>query len=382
MDIMLQTTQDSLYCLRQTSATFMRIFDDKKFRSYHPCPGLLKRHNPFYIPGMPSWRKNDLAHCLHHHEFCASCLKAEEQGLWRDRRTPRHCAGCKEPHGSALFLPKDIEQHDRNSRRLYCIGHIGEITLCDHKSNVPTTWWDIERHIQGSRLHNIPYFARERYKVACTDRSHEPANSQGHRQNWADGSPFPRMIISIPPPQSCALPKFKMNLGWDLPLLDIDLWKTPSLETIRETLSSLVVDALCNHRLCPHVSAGEEIRAFIQSGICKCFAYPGRSDTNNNRLYSLPDCKCKRQRTLKCRHCDAKYTWYFFRGRITLSYRRCAAWVDKPSDPAWIANLDERSYRDELFTEANRHVLWCDTPGCRTGTRRRWEELVKEGHGA
>lgn len=35
------------------------------------------------------------------------------------------------------------------------------------------------------------------------------------------------------------------------------------------------------------------------------------------------------------------------------------------------------SYRDDVLNEDSRHVLWCESPGCATGTGSRWEHLVK-----
>ncbi|KAK7402826.1 hypothetical protein QQX98_011418 [Neonectria punicea] len=138
-----------------------------------------------------------------------------------------------------------------------------------------------------------------------------------------------------------------MTIGWDLPLLDIDSKNAPTTEAIRETVANLVGGAFYNYKPCKHTTDGKQIRAFARSGICEWFKQPGNTRSPEDMW------PCDRQRYLDCTECGAIYAWYLVAGRITLTYRG-------------------------IFNENNRHLLWCDSPGCATGRGPRWEDMVKE----
>lgn len=389
MRIMNHASEDSKYFLRQTSAPIMRLFDDNLFADFHSLRQDLQLEEPhmrYDVIGMPSRYQNRIADCFHHHEFRAACLRAEKEGKLQIRlaalHIKRHCDGCNIHHESFFVLPEDIERQKLDSGELHCFGRIGQITLCDHNTSAPIAWQDIDQSLRRSAVqYPGSNFTTNIFEATCTDLSHEPVNAQRHSGNWSIGSAFPRIAVksltgwvAYPSLQISSL-----DLGWDLPLLDIDSWMTPSLDVIRQTLSTSVMSALFNHKICPHISASNKLRDFVQSGICECFTYPNPSSfTVKDYKHSLPGCKCGRKKRLKCRHCDAVYTWYFTRGRIILSYRRCYERIKGPTSYGWMAALDEQSYKDGLLTDADKHVLWCDSTSCRTGPRRRWEELVWE----
>jgi hypothetical protein len=118
------------------------------------------------------------------------------------------------------------------------------------------------------------------------------------------------------------------------------------------------------------------LRSFITSGICECFTQPG------HRLHPFskdqqPDCFCDRQRYLTCKDCGAACAWFLDAGRLGLSYRYI--WdIDEPTSASWLAFLDQDSYRDRLFKEDTRNVLWCDSPQCVVANGRRWEAMIKQ----
>jgi hypothetical protein len=169
-------------------------------------------------------------------------------------------------------------------------------------------------------------------------------------------------------------PVYQIGYGWDLPLLEINAWfLDPTVSAVRRALSNLVAGgALDNHRLCPHVTAEKEMQEFIQASICKCFI--------RRRHFKYEDrfgtCECQRQVNLQCPVCGAVYTWLRYGGQVLLSFRYIWT-VQRPTSPGWL-NLVDKSSIERLFTPDNRHILWCDTPSCRTNTRGRWEALVKE----
>lgn len=206
------------------------------------------------------------------------------------------------------------------------------------------------------------------YESACTHRSHERVPDESAPDDYPSlGSPFPRLVAYTDAWEGF---QFFIGYAWDLPLLRIDPSDRPTLSMLRQALSNVVVSALRHQRLCPHISADKEIREFVQSGTCNCFTHRGISPA------SRPGCECERQDTLECHVCGATYKWLFNGEYMVLSYRY--AWrIHRPTSPGWLCLLDQE-FRDRVFTEDTRHVLWCDTPRCRTNTGRRWESLVKE----
>lgn len=192
-----------------------------------------------------------------------------------------------------------------------------------------------------------------------------------------------------PPPPADSHTTIK--IGWDLPLLDIDSRDPPSLEGIRDTLQQLIVGgALRNHKTCPHMADGKALSEFISAAVCDCFRKPGRSKTPDIGLFEGTPCECSRhwngcarsrKQFLTCEGCGALYTWALTSGRITLIYRY--SWsVYKPTSPAWLSLLDDLPTLAGIFHEKNKHIFWCDSPGCATGRDMGlWQDMVKEEMG-
>lgn len=371
IEIMLQVMgylpASSLYCLRQTSTRFMLLFGTKELDKFHQVYGAFSVYTGFNMDVLSAAEKNAVANSLHHEKYCASCLAAEESGALESRlemlRRLRHCDGCNRLHASALFLPEGQEEDGAGSG-LQCIGRLGHITLCNHRSCRPTTWRDVCQDVTPSRCRTT------RHSLVCTNQSHQPESDSRHVYYFA-GSAFPRLIAQ----DSAVHPSvFQIGYGWDLPLLKIgdDYIFFPTVASIQRALSEVVLNAFNEHKLCPHISADKEIQTFIQRGICKCFS--SRSLILPYSEHNL--CKCQRQATLECRICGAVYTWHMGASHVILSFRY--VWhIQRPTSPGWLGLIDQE-FKKKLFTKENQNVLWCETPNCRTNTRGRWEALVKE----
>lgn len=359
--IMSYLPASSLYCLRQTSITFMVLFDTRQFERFHKESGPSSHRMAFNVEILYAAEKSDIANSLNHEMFCNPCLAAEANGTVAERlavlRSLRHCDGCNRLHANALFFSEDQDRPDGNSGGLLCIGRRGHITLCNSHPCKPITWQDIESHVQ--------HYTYTKYTYACADRSHQPEWEYNDRF-YSGGSPFPRLFAQ----RRLNLPSvFEIGYGWDLPLLQIDHYEDPDLASVRKTLSTLVLNAFCTNRLCPHISADKEIQDFIQSGICICFT----RYTDISTFDIFKGCDCGRQITLNCQVCGATYVWLRFMGQVILSLRYL--WhIQKPTSPGWLSLL----CKEKLVTQENHHVLWCETPSCRTNKRPRWEALVKE----
>jgi hypothetical protein len=166
-------------------------------------------------------------------------------------------------------------------------------------------------------------------------------------------------------------------------MLDIDPKNTPSTAAIRRTLATLLDHALGNHKLCRHMTDGRrpQFRAFAYSGICRCFKRPNQTlhpEMDVLETGKCSTCKCERQPFLNCQDCGAIYAWHLAAGRITLTYRyEWQFW--KPTSPGWLNLLDDMPHGGGVFHQSNRHILWCDEPGCATAREPRWDNLIKEG---
>ncbi|KPM36414.1 hypothetical protein AK830_g10140 [Neonectria ditissima] len=368
VEIMACLPKESLWSLRQASPVFLKIFDTKPFRRFHGEPGVKDRYMPFLISSMTTAEQSEAAKLIRQDRpeqfepgtrYCASCIEVRNRGECDPRmvslRKSRFCDGCKERHAGIFFSAESIERHGHGVGELICIGRLGKTSLCSHDSHEPMTWETMER--------SIP-LRGDSYPVACTDRAHEP---QVKRSQELPLSAFPRLLAT----RHYNNKSIGVELGWDLPLLDLDSNNPPSTAAIRDTLANLVGDAFRNQKPCRHMADGERIRGFVRSGICECFKWPGKTRNPTDV------CSCDRQIYLECADCGASYAWGLTNGRITLTYQYI--WqVWEPTSPGWLSLLDGVPHRGSIFNEDNRHLLWCDSPGCATGMGARWEDMVKE----
>ncbi|KAG8414740.1 hypothetical protein J3459_014101 [Metarhizium acridum] len=342
----------------------MTLFDTHHFRLFHREPESSGNHKRFDVSQLNPAQGNDVADSLHHDMYCAACLSAEECGTvgksLERLRSLQYCYECGALHARALF-PEDNAAYGLASNEQICIGWLERLTVCDHRLATSLSWRDI--------VHFPDVAPGKACEIACTHRSHQPKPKSGRL--WKSGSAFPRFFAQDQPDDWVT----HIGYGWDLPLLDLQHRSDHTLRAIQERLSKLVVDALHhhNHRICPHISVDKEILNFVQSGICNCFA---KHDTRYVRLKAPwpKACECGRQVTLECRICGAVYMWHLAMGQVILSLRYLW-YIQKPTSFGWLGLL---GFQMKFSSQENQHVLWCDTPNCRTNKRRRWEALVKE----
>ncbi|KFG81214.1 hypothetical protein MANI_007040 [Metarhizium anisopliae] len=365
LEVMLHLPAPSLYCLRQTSTRFMKLFDTHYFKEFHREPESPGNHKRLDVSLLTAAQRNDVANSLHHDMYCTACLAAEDCGTIEKRletlRSLQYCHGCGVLHARAVF-PEDNAAYGVPSNEQICIGWLQRFTVCDHTLVRSLSWHDL--------IDFQTIVADMACEIACTRRSHQPQPRVG--RFWKTGSAFPRFSATLDSEETWTQ---HIGYGWDLPLLDLERRSDHTVPAIQERLSKLVADALHNHqhRLCPHISADREIRKFVQSGICNCFA--------KHDIYHLgmkapwpKGCECGRQVTLECRICGAVYMWHLAMGQVILSLRY-SWYVQKPTSFGWLGLL---GFQIKFSSRDNQHVLWCDTPDCRTNKKRRWEALVKE----
>lgn len=351
----------SMYALRQSSKVFVRLFSDNLFRRYHGHTRLATICTYFPMDSLTVREREETARCLQRDMYCKSCLATRHGPDWDTRlaalQEELFCQGCKTHHPRFLFFPESIEDHKRGVGRLLCVGRLGRVTLCSHSTSRTTTTWQTIESNAGVCDNTV-----------CMHPSHLSSTGAKSRKGL---SAFPRLSLF----KTCSIAKCVLAYGWDLPVLDIDQLNLPSLEAIREALIRRVEQGFNNHALCKHISRGGYLRSFVLSSICPCFSLPGRY-LHPFSKDSRHDCFCQRQRYLNCKDCGAMYAWFLDAGHVVLMHRYI--WpIRKPTSAAWLAFLDENSYRGRLFGMDTRHVLWCDNPQCAVGNGRRWESMVK-----
>jgi hypothetical protein len=240
----------------------------------------------------------------------------------------------------------------RGQGELICIGRTGKVALCSHED---LSWHRLKKDLYNEKT------------AMCTHHTHY---REVHSEVNAFGSPAPRLRLGDI--------HFHLTLGWDLPLLQIDLEHRPTLGGIRKKLVEILSNdnIFRDHRPYRHMRDGKQIRSFIRRTVCECFRKSGSAmEYTSNKI---KECSCTRQLHLDCAECGAAYALFLVGGCLTLSYR--FAWnIWKPTSPAWVGMLDGVLEIAGVLKEENKHFLWCDSPGCWTGTEgRRWEDLLKE----
>lgn len=362
IEIMEHLDPASLYLLRQSSAVFLRLFGDNIFLDYHTDVQRARNYKPFAINSLTTLEQGEAAKSLQRGLYYNLCLEARNGLDWDARlvglQKILYCNGCTAKHLRFFFYSESIENHKRGLGKLLYVGRLGQVKLCSHSTCQTTATWET--------IESNPGWLDT---IVCTHMSHCPLEGRMSRQ----GVPAaPRLDIS----QTCCIATCRLAYVWDLPLLYIDQFNIPSLEAVHEALITLIEGNLNNQMVCKHILRGRYLRSFVRSGICPCFSRPGRllHPFPKDRRY---DCTCDRERYLSCKGCGAMFAWFLDDGHVVLMHRY--KWdIDKPTGAAWLALLDEESYRHHPFGEDTRHILWCDTPQCAVGIGRRWESMVKK----
>ena len=322
-----------LYILRQTSSVFARLFKDRLFAKYHGYKETRNGHVHFSMASLPKARRRALVARLQRDMFCTTCIEARYSSNWASRLSALqemvHCDGCERSHPKMFFFAEDIVNRKTGCEQLLCVGRLGRVSLCSHRTPRTTATW-----------RSFPTYGHD--ISVCTHPSHQPVNSV--RKN-STRSALPWMTLS----------SSNLAYWWDLSLLELDQGDMPALDAIQEALCELIGNALYSHRVCKHLTRDGRLRNFVRSGICECFTRLGHCPQPFTKD-ETPDCFCDRERYLTCRDCGAACAWFLEAGLLGLSYRYI--WdIKKPTSPAWLTFLDEDSYRDQLFKEDTRNIL-------------------------
>jgi hypothetical protein len=191
--IMMGLTPISLWSLRQASALFRTLFDDRQFYPFHDEAGLHDAHMKLSFGMMSEEERREGRAMLQSRQeqevknWCTACTKVRLRGEFEPAviklRELRFCDACGERHASIFFPQESIERGDEN---LVCIGRLGKWELCSHMEPI---MWDSLRDILS--VPNIEKFG------GCPHLEHQRCSKKGSTKYHS----FPRMfLIRWPPP--------------------------------------------------------------------------------------------------------------------------------------------------------------------------------------
>ncbi|KAL2111783.1 hypothetical protein VUR80DRAFT_9345 [Thermomyces stellatus] len=184
LEIMDRLDPVSIFCLRRTSRTFLRLFGSQSLKDLHEKTG-------FFEPG--PWTAQELprgedwfamARLLNRDAYCPPCEAGFVHTTFLQMQY-MHCAGCKLDHTSTLFSAAQ-RLEDRSKR--VCIGHEGHVRLCEHKTV------KVGELCRWTRL--VP-------RLTCYHQSHVPAHHVGRRPKGM--RVFPTLDVGMDGPGQATL---------------------------------------------------------------------------------------------------------------------------------------------------------------------------------
>ncbi|KAM0208811.1 hypothetical protein ACHAQI_006754 [Fusarium lateritium] len=358
VEIMLHMPHSTLYLFQQTCSAFRQLSRHPKLKEFN----LEFRDGPeSYCIGEANHRQRQIIRdILIRGTQCEHCYSRRDTGVLQKEMErlyrPFYCSGCKENHPTLFFSPG--ERRKKPHEYTQCLGRVGNFTLCSHKS-LPAPDLVSWAHISERQTHNI----------ACKDQSHVPPKLAV--ENFIFRNAFRHgLIVHVCPryfprpggPKSMLF--FKINKGI-------------------EFLNLGIGSSLTNEERAIKLQDAYQASSEIQQTCCKHFDLKPFCEGRNTW-----NCKiCNAQHTLRRCLSDQKFcncAPSTGTAHLVLEVRYDWTFTSFLS-PAWLFNLDfykdqdcsARLKRNPLYDERTKHILWCDSPGCETGSEQRWMNMAK-----
>ncbi|KAJ3462672.1 hypothetical protein MRS44_007458 [Fusarium solani] len=362
LEILKHLPHSSLYLLRQTCTTFRRVSMDSTFRDFN-----LEFSKPlnesFCITQAGYEQRKMIRNVLVRRTHCDDCNRFRETGHLKEKMMelyePMFCRVCDDHH-AALFFARD-QRYCKLHGGGCCLGRRGSFPICSHIS---------------LSAYDLRSFSLAQRETTCWYPSHWLRARSGN-QIQERFSPPPRFTASA---DEGSTSTFCLRVKTSILLLEIDPCKI-DIELVRQSLKRAARSPDGQH-FCKHISLlSETVLSSLASDACTCF-----SDE------AMP---CK-EHALMCRHCGAVYNLEYQRretgstkAHLFLSMNVNWRSID-PLTPIWLFNLEfgyggpssskkkkKKTRRHPVFDSGTKHVLWCDSPGCATGSELRWMKMAK-----
>lgn len=361
LEILKHLPHSSLYLLRQTCTTFRRVSMDVTFKEFN-LEFSVPLDESSCITQAGYEQRQMIRDVLVRQTHCNDCNRFRETGRLKEKMVelyePMFCKVCDDHH-AALFFARD-----QRYRKLYgpgcCLGQHGLFTICSH---ISFSAYDL-RSASSARGESTCWYSSHRLRARSGNKTRERF------------SPPPRFTAS---PDEGSTSTFRLRVHTRILLLEIDPCKI-NIQLVRRGLKRAARSPDGQH-FCKHISLlSGTVLSSLASDACTCFSDP-----------AMP---CK-EHVLMCHHCGALYTLEYQRRetgstKAHLYLSMNVRWKGvEPLTPIWLFNLEfdysgpsskkkkKKSMRHPVFDSETKHVLWCDSPGCATGSELRWMKMAK-----
>ncbi|KAF5966071.1 hypothetical protein FBULB1_11876 [Fusarium bulbicola] len=274
-------------------------------------------------------------------EPCGNLLDSGEletrlRRLWQ----PIRCTGCNQNHPELLF-PQG------NERGNICVGLLGHFTLCKHVKV----------------LAKIQPNYKDGLGVVCTHPEHRVAT----RKDDENPSAVTRRRPCIRTLYSGDIQVIESLRCF--PMVKINQRQFPGMPALQANLLKQLKERVAKE-LCRHASTQiDSIASCMISGECNCFPASGVPVHKVGAPYGR-NVKCPNH-GYNCRHCGARYFWYYEDDYIVLRHEMRTRNTG-PDSFGWLSNLTFETDEHPIFNDNTKGVLWCDIPACGTGCGNRW----------
>ncbi|KAM0420633.1 hypothetical protein ACHAPT_011549 [Fusarium lateritium] len=352
LEIMEHLPHNSLYLLRQTCRTFHRISMDSAFRDFNL--EFSKPWNGNFCPSEACYEEGKMVRdVLAPKAHCNDCNRFRETGILRRKMTelyePIFCFACGRHHAALFFAPD--QRRPKSEGGGICLGRLGRFAICPHSS------------VTGQDLGDRAYSSRQQTTI-CRDASHGLRACLSEQAEHQHRIPRFRIKTQYPPSFSFTLDASVLLMEIDPVRIDIRLLR----DSLRKAARSPDGQLFCKHIF----SQSEQLLSSLTLNGCARFSSGCK--------------KC----VFTCQHCGAAYRLEY-RFHETDCRKMCVylcmdwRWLcNSPLTPGWLFNLDfdlggrfSRKKRHPVFDDEMKHVLWCDSPGCPTGSELRWMRMAK-----
>ncbi|KAF4989247.1 hypothetical protein FDECE_14782 [Fusarium decemcellulare] len=367
LEIMHNLPHSSLYLLRQTCREFFRLSKHKSLADFNT--EFSRVQNESFCASRAEYEQRLIIRdILARTSNCNDCNRFRETGALKQKMIelyePKFCSGCRQHHAALFFAPN--QRRTKSEGGAPCLGRIGRFPLCFHKS------------LAGHDLETIRN-ARLEEKIICTDQSHLPQHVLARGLNVETDDNFPEMKVQV---FTYMLYMLFFNVTKKSFLLSLDHDSHISIQDIRQRLSERLQPRPHCQQFCKHLALqSEQLLDSLASDACTCFPASGLQPSTSTARYG-----CKNH-NFNCLECGATYAWQLEKDRGKSGERffivlnmRCRWILPSPLCPAWLFNLDYEignNGKNPVFNRDTKHVLWCDRPGCATGSERRWMRMAK-----
>ncbi|KAF4498613.1 hypothetical protein FAGAP_5218 [Fusarium agapanthi] len=373
--IMLLLPHSSLYILQKTCQKFRQLSKRDTFKTFN----LEFRDGPesYCINENGYQQRKVIRDIFARRTLCQECNNHRDSGKLQETMQKlyelQYCHGCKASH-PALFFPPE----EKGKRYTQCLGRMGNFPLCSHES------------FAGPDMVTLSNVGGKQRWTTCEDLSHKLSPSDSHSSMGS----APRGFLGISSASALDDGPMKRRLHFILTatirLVALDGYSDQHTEeTIRQLKngSHTVSDAKA---LCMHFSS-EILEACMASDPSKCSCFP-RSETGLEECTPFSPvtnaiCQiCGAEYHLSLRQVGARRSTKAKPGGKTivdLNIKRNIV-METFLHPLWLFNLnynqdeecDSRLKRNPLLDEEMKHILWCDSSGCATGSELRWEKMA------